>query len=115
MEKPDIQLESNLSVWKKFRRNRLAFAGLIFIIAVSVLSILGYLIIPDKSPFANRQSLEIAAKSPGFSVYFFKKPIKKELSKISTINFLLFGKSPQNKGMPITAMKAPLAYGRACP
>ncbi|GAP44863.1 ABC-type dipeptide/oligopeptide/nickel transport system, permease component [Lentimicrobium saccharophilum] len=43
------------------------------IIAAAVLTaLLGYLITPDSSPFANEQHLEIAAQKPGFSVSMLK-------------------------------------------
>ena len=38
------------------------------ILAAILISILGYLITPDSSPYANDQHLEIAAKKPGFQV-----------------------------------------------
>ncbi|RZL21012.1 MAG: ABC transporter permease, partial [Pedobacter sp.] len=40
-------------VWLKFRRNKLALSGLIFILLLMLIGVLGYLILPDNSPNAN--------------------------------------------------------------
>lgn len=56
--------------WKRFRRNKTAMAGLLFILFTALLSILGYLIIPDKSPNANEQKPELHILSPGSKVNF---------------------------------------------
>lgn len=42
------------------------------IVAAVLTALLGYLITPDSSPFANEQHLEIAAQKPGFSVSMLK-------------------------------------------
>jgi len=42
------------------------------VIFAVVVSILGYLVTPDSTPFANEQHVEIAAKKPGFSITMIK-------------------------------------------
>lgn len=54
--------------WKRFRRNGLAMTGLVLICVASIISILGYLITPDSTPFANDQKPELHIKEPGFSI-----------------------------------------------
>lgn len=54
--------------WVRFRRNKLSFISMIFVFIVICIAIMGYIITPDKSPFANNQHLELAAKKPGFQV-----------------------------------------------
>jgi ABC-type dipeptide/oligopeptide/nickel transport system permease subunit len=61
---------------RRFMRNGLNVAALAFILLMILVSILGYLITPDPTPFANRQIVEIAMKKPGFKVTMLK--IKKE-------------------------------------
>ncbi len=56
--------------WKKFRKNRLGFGSLLFLGVALLIAILGYLITPDPSPYANDQHLELGLKKPGFSVTF---------------------------------------------
>jgi oligopeptide transport system permease protein len=49
-------------IWKRFKKNRMAFGGLLFIILLSVMGILGYLITPDQSPQANTMHLQLSNK-----------------------------------------------------
>lgn len=98
MEEKDILKNE---VWRKFCTNKAALAGLIFMALISVIAILGYLITPDGSPYANRQNLEIAAKKPGFKVLVLKKPINIEHIKTSFLNKVFFGKPDQYEYIPI--------------
>ncbi len=60
------------TAWYRFLRNPLALSGMILILLTILLAILGYLIIPDRSPNANQQHIEIAARKPGFRVRMLK-------------------------------------------
>ncbi len=51
--------------WQRFRRIPTAMAGLTWIVAAAFLAIFGYLIIPDSTPHANHQQLELATHLPG--------------------------------------------------
>jgi peptide/nickel transport system permease protein len=102
MEEQEILLGKNISFWKKFCRNKLAVAGLIFIVLVSVVAILGYLIILDDSPYSNRQCIEIAAKPPGFSILFFKKPLNFKINEVSLFKKMLIGQSSNYEYVPIS-------------
>lgn len=53
-------------------RNNTAVISAGIIVATVLTALLGYLITPDSSPFANEQHLEIAAQKPGFSVSMLK-------------------------------------------
>jgi peptide/nickel transport system permease protein len=88
-------------IWKKFSRNKAALAGLIFIGLISVVAILGYIITPDSSPYANRQNLEIAAKKPGFKVQVLKKPINLEQPETSFFQKILFGEPDNYEYIPV--------------
>ncbi len=70
-KKKQIDFESeSLSqlTWKRFKKNGLSLVGLFIIIFAIVISILGYLITPDPSPYANDQKPELHIKAPGFSI-----------------------------------------------
>ncbi|MBL7941953.1 MAG: hypothetical protein JNM00_04265, partial [Flavobacteriales bacterium] len=43
--------------WKRFRKNPPAMAGAVFIVAMALVSLLGFLIRPDGSVNANQQQL----------------------------------------------------------
>lgn len=58
--------------WRKLRKNRLAFGGLLVIAFFSLIAILGANIRPDKSKDANNQILEISRQKPGFEVDILK-------------------------------------------
>lgn len=55
-----------------------------------LLAILGYVITPDSSSFANNQHIEISMKSPGYSCYFYSE---EEEPSSNVFKTLAFGKS----------------------
>ncbi|MGC9373864.1 MAG: ABC transporter permease [Bacteroidales bacterium] len=89
--------------WQKFKRNKFSLGGLVFILLMVVIAILGYLITPDKSPFANTQILEIAAKKPGFSCTMIKvRKNEKENSK-GVLHTMLLGRNNTYSYIPVNA------------
>jgi ABC-type dipeptide/oligopeptide/nickel transport system permease subunit len=68
---------ASLSVlaWRKFTKNKTGFYSLVFVGGTFLIAVLGYLITPDSTPFANDQHLELGLKKPGFSVLML--PVKK--------------------------------------
>lgn len=93
------------SPWKiAFRRffaNRLSLVSSIFIGLVAIMAIAGYMITPDKTPWANNQHLEIATQSPGFRGTFFLFPKSSPVEKTSFIKSLFFGKPNTHTELPI--------------
>lgn len=75
--------------WKRFRKNSLAMIGLVLIIIASVVSILGYAITPDSTPYANDQKPELHIKEPGFSVKMLLLK-KNEVAKSTNIFTKMF-------------------------
>jgi ABC-type dipeptide/oligopeptide/nickel transport system permease subunit len=104
MEKQEIQ-NMNHSAWRKFRRNPLAFAGLIVIAMITILALMGYLIIPDNTPYANSQCLEIAVKEPGFSIFFFKLPSNHETKKQGSFNAMFLGRQQNYQRIPVGSLR----------
>ncbi|GIV26675.1 MAG: hypothetical protein KatS3mg027_0489 [Bacteroidia bacterium] len=87
--------------WKKFRKNPFSVIGLGIIVLATVISILGYLITPDPTPFANDQKPELHTKPPGFTIRMLK--VRKNDFKPNN-NFLktmLFGKTLDYTTHPI--------------
>jgi hypothetical protein len=66
----EMSLSPGARTWQRFRRNRSAMAGLLFIIVATLISILGYLITPDHSPYANDQKPELHILPPGSRAQF---------------------------------------------
>lgn len=62
--------------WRRFRRNMPAMVALGYVVVLCFVALFAYLIIPDKSPDANRMAVQIATKKPGFTATFLKLPKK---------------------------------------
>lgn len=92
-------------IWKRFKRNKFAFVGLIFISLLMLMGILGYLITPDETPYANTYQLQIGKEKPGKSFTFL---ITERYKGVETVNFfekMLYGQKAQFKSVPITSYK----------
>lgn len=74
---------------------------MIFIGLLVLVALLGYLITPDQSPFANQQQLEIAAKKPGFRVTLLKVTNNEPYVSCNIIRKIIFGCSPQARFTPL--------------
>ncbi len=90
---------------RRFFANKLSLASSIFIVMVSIIAILGYLITPDSTPNANNQHLELSTKNPGFGVIFFLLPKEKDVSKKTMFSKIAYGKSGDYKEIPITGFR----------
>ena len=77
--------------YSRFKNNRIAVLSVIFILLTVLIAVLGYLITPDSTPFANNQLLEFSTKKPGFSakVLLVRKNKKQDRSNI--LKRMLFG------------------------
>ena len=78
--------------WKRFRSNVLGMISCGFVILWALMALLAYLIIPDKTPNANRQILEISTKKPGFEVDMLMIPKENPNPKTPFFQFLLNGR-----------------------
>lgn len=85
---------------KKLLSNTLAVIGLIIISTFLIIAVLGPLIRPDDTPKANNQHLELARKSPGFTIEFLKVPIDKKVGR-SVFSGFLFGFPSEEFTIPV--------------
>lgn len=91
--------------WKVFKRNKIAVAGMLFIIIITLTAILGYLIMPDSTPMANNMTIQLSIKKPG-SQFMMLRLFKAE--PVDTVNFftkMLFGQPSFYRDIPITGYK----------
>ena len=72
--------------WLKFKNDKMSYISMWFILFVSIVSVFSYVLVPDKSPFSNRQILEIAGKYPGFTI----KMLKVEKNQEETTRGILY-------------------------
>lgn len=77
--------------WKRFKRNKPALAGLSLIFLACIISILGYQITPDHTPYANDQKPELRIKEPGFSTQFLLVTRNDETEQLGFLGKMLFG------------------------
>ena len=94
-KKKSIDFESeSLSVqtWRRFKRNKLSLFALWVIGAACIISVLGYLITPDKTPYANDQKPELHIKAPGFSVKMLSVLKNDEKNNQGWFPTMVFGK-----------------------
>lgn len=89
----------------RFTRSRLSLISLAFIAVSTVIAILGYLVTPDKSPYANEQHLEIAAQKPGFKVMFLQVHKNSHVQKSNWIEKMIWGKQSQFSYVPFQSYR----------
>lgn len=78
--------------WKRFKRNKMAMLGFWMILMCVLISVLGYAITPDDSPYANDQKPELHIMEPGFKITFLLVKRNEEEQQINFLNKMLFGK-----------------------
>lgn len=88
--------------WKRFKKEKEGIISLAFIVLVIVVAILGYLITPDSTPHCNHQQLEIALRSPGFSVDMLQVKQDREISKVGFFKKMMGGQPSIYHTIPIS-------------
>ncbi len=87
--------------WQRFRKEKQGVMSLLFIIAVIIIAILGYLITPDSTPYCNHQQLEIAIKNPGFNVQLLQVKSEGEIAQNHFLKRMIVGQPAQYQTIPI--------------
>lgn len=105
MMKDNKILSPNKIALERFKRNASGMISLIFIILCGLTALFAYFIIPDKTPYANTQILEISTKKPGFEVDILLVPKQNITEKTSFISQLLNGKPSPYRQIPIDSIK----------
>ncbi|MFN2396110.1 MAG: ABC transporter permease [Bacteroidales bacterium] len=100
-KKKDKNLSPGRIIWRKFRQNFTAITALTWIIVSAVIAVLGYLITPDSTPFANDQNLELSAKRPGSKVQFLKIRKNIQAPAKGIFHTMLFGSQSMFETIPI--------------
>ena len=91
------------AAWRRLKKNKAAVFGIIVIVLAVLVAILAYFIAPDDSPFANRMTVEIGGKNPGYTQQFLL--IKKETAIAGShlFNRLLYGREDAFTYLPINS------------
>lgn len=90
--------------WKRFRSNKLGMVACFYVIVWALLALFAYLVIPDKTPNANRQLLEISTKKPGFDVDMLMMPKEAPPQKTSFFQFLFEGRPDDCTYLPFDSL-----------
>lgn len=92
------------SFFHKFFRKKTNLVATVYLLLLTIISILGYSIIPDKTPNANRLSEEIGAQSVNFQQTFFLLPKHNpEQHSTSFIQTMLTGREEAFQYIPINS------------
>lgn len=87
---------------KRLWRNPLAVISLILIGAAILISVLGYLITPDSTPYSNEQFLELSIHKPGTKVDMLHVEQNTDHKKKNVIMKMLFGSRRSYTAIPFS-------------
>ena len=96
------ELTPSQRTWKAFKRNKVAVAGLMFIGLSVLVAILGYLVMPDSTPLANRMTIQLSIKKPGSEYTMLRVRKNDPVDTVNIFTKMLFGQSSFYKDIPIT-------------
>jgi peptide/nickel transport system permease protein len=88
--------------WKIFKRNKVAVAGLVFIVITILVAILGYLIMPDSTPQANNMTIQLSIKKPGSEFMMLRLRKSEQVDTVNIFTKMLFGQPSFYRDIPIT-------------
>lgn len=95
-------LSPSQRTWKIFKRNKSAVAGLVFIVFISLVAILGYLIMPDATPDANNMVIQLSLKKPGSKFMMLGIRKQQPVDTVGIFTKMLSGQPDFYREVPIT-------------
>lgn len=87
--------------WRRFRRNRPAFAGLCFIVLAIFIALFGYVLAPDHAPDANTQMPELTLQPPGTRVTLLPVKLNTPPASTSWFSRLVSGAAATERMIPV--------------
>ena len=91
--------------WYKLKSNPIAYVPMIVIAVFIFFAITGYLISPDKTPYCNKQILELNNQRPGFKVDMIKLKRNEIVERKNIISRMFFGQRSEYNEVPIMDYK----------
>jgi ABC-type dipeptide/oligopeptide/nickel transport system permease subunit len=91
--------------WRKFKKNKQGMYSLLFVGIIALIAILGYLITPDSSPYANDQHLEIGLKKPGFQVLLIPVRKKHQNPPVTLLSKMFYGAKLNFTLIPVSSYR----------
>ena len=102
--KHDKNLSPKTIAWQRFRKNKLGMAATAFVVLFAIIAIFAYYLIPDATPNANRQLLELSTQKPGFEVDILLIPKEKATPRTSFFQRLLYGRPDDCTYLPFDSI-----------
>ena len=102
--KPKQNQSPKALAWKRFRSNKLGMLSCFYVIVWTLLALFAYLFIPDSTPNANRQLLEISTRKPGFEVDMLMLPKETDPAPTSFFHFMMNGRPDGCTYLPIDSL-----------
>lgn len=96
-----VETTSSFFVWHQLLRNKLAFFGLCVVFFAISTAMLGYLIMPDSTPYSNDGMLEIAKKGIGFEVQVLKIKKDFDVPRVGIIERIISGQENPYEMVPL--------------
>ena len=93
------------AAWLKFKKNRQGMFLLLFVVFIALCAILGYLITPDSTPYANEQLLEIRLQKPGSSTRLLLIRKNQAIKKNNAFHKMLFGQTNPYRMLPLSSYR----------
>jgi peptide/nickel transport system permease protein len=88
--------------WRIFKSNKIAVAGLVFVIITILIAILGYLIMPDSTPDANDMAIQLSIKKPGSQFLVLRVRKAECIDTVNLFTKMLYGQEDFYNNVPIT-------------
>ncbi len=79
--------------------------GVVFIVAITLVAVLGYLIMPDATPQANNMTIQLSLKKPGSSFMMLRLVKTEPVDTVSLFHKMLFGQPSFYRDIPITGYR----------
>ena len=103
-KKSDKALSPKTIAWQRFRKNKLGMIATAFVVLFAIVAIFAYYLIPDATPNANRQLLELSTQKPGFEVDMLLIPKEMPSPQPSFFQRLLYGHPDDCTYMPFDSI-----------
>jgi len=80
-------------------------SGVVIIVLMILTGVLGYLVMPDKSPMANNMLLQLSIKKPGSSFTILKINQNRKTDTLNLFQQMLYGQPLSYRQVPITSYR----------
>lgn len=98
-------LSPNQIAIQRFKKSATGVISLVFILLCGLIALFAYFIIPDKTPYANTQILEISTQKPGFEVDMLLVPKQNSAEKRGFFAQMMNGQPSSYRQIPFDSLK----------